>query len=201
MIRKITGKVDVITNDYIVIDNNGIGYRVFMPSTHLEYLSANEGIVSVYTYLSVREDAMLLYGFLNNDDLELFEKLITVSGIGPKGAINILSILSGDDLRFAIYSGDAKAISKASGIGKKTAEKCILELKDKVKIEDVINSSDTDTVLTTTVPKDNETIREAIEALISLGYSSNDATKVVRQISYADGMSVEELIKEALRNI
>lgn len=122
--------------DSIVVEAAGVGYLIYIPTQYFDMLPDEGEDVKIYTYLCVREDAMILYGFLSKDDLEIFKLLITVSGIGPKGGLAILSTLSADDLRFAILSGDSKAISKAPGIGAKTAQRVILDLKDKLSLED-----------------------------------------------------------------
>lgn len=122
--------------DSIVVEAAGVGYLIYIPTQYFDMLPDEGDDVKIYTYLCVREDAMILYGFLSKDDLEIFKLLITVSGIGPKGGLAILSTLSADDLRFAILSGDSKAISKAPGIGAKTAQRVILDLKDKLSLED-----------------------------------------------------------------
>ena len=134
MYAYIKGELAETNPDHIVIETGGIGYQVFISGQTFEYLPAVGEEIKVYTYLYLREDAMILYGFLTKDDLELFKLLISVSGIGPKGGLAILSALSADDLRFAVLSGDSKAISKAPGVGAKTAQRVILELKDKAKM-------------------------------------------------------------------
>lgn len=139
MISYIRGELAAVEKEKIIIDVQGIGYGIFMPESSIGLLPQTGSTVKIYTYLNVREDAMQLFGFLTRDDLELFRLLIGVSGIGPKGGLNILSRLTADELRFAVMSGDAKAISAAPGIGKKTAEKVIIELKDKLDIEDMLN--------------------------------------------------------------
>ena len=139
MISYVRGELASVEPDKAVVDVGGVGYGVFMPQQALSMLPSPGSEVKLYTYLNVKEDAMQLFGFLTKDDLEIFKLVIGVSGIGPKGGLNILSCMTPDDLRFAIMSGDAKAISAAPGIGKKTAEKLILELRDKVDIETVLD--------------------------------------------------------------
>ena len=140
MISYIRGTLAEIEEDRILVDVGGIGYGIYMPGESITRLPAVGTEIKIHTYLNVREDAMQLFGFLTKDDLRVFRLVIGVSGIGPKGGLNILSCLSPDDLRFAVMAGDAKAISKAPGIGKKTAEKLIIELKDKLSIEDTLSS-------------------------------------------------------------
>ena len=138
MISYVKGELAAIEEQKAVIDVGGIGYGVYMPQQSMARLPEIGSTVKLHTYLNVKEDAMQLFGFLTRDDLEIFKLVIGVSGIGPKGGLNILSAMSPDELRFAIMSGDAKAISAAPGIGKKTAEKLIVELRDKVDIEEML---------------------------------------------------------------
>ena len=139
MISYIRGELAAVEEQKAIVDVGGIGFGIFMSNQALALLPQPGNEVKIYTYFSVREDAMQLFGFLTRDDLEIFRLVIGVSGIGPKGGLNILSAMSPDELRFAVMSGDAKAISTAPGIGKKTAEKLIVELKDKINIEDVLD--------------------------------------------------------------
>lgn len=138
MIAFVNGIIDDIAVDNVVIDVGGVGYNVKISSGTAVKLPGIGERVKMYTYTSVREDAFWLYGFLSRNELEIFKKCITVNGIGPKGALGILSVMDADALRFAILSGDAKAISKAPGIGAKTAERLILDLKDKIKLDDAV---------------------------------------------------------------
>ena len=157
--------------------------------------------VKLYTYLNVREDAMQLFGFLTRDDLEIFKLLIGVSGIGPKGGLSILSKLTADDLRFAIMSGDSKAISAAPGIGKKTAEKVIIELKDKLDIEQILNPSDSETKSAIEMDGSANAVQsEAVQALVALGYGSTESLKAVNKVN-SENMTVEAVLKQALKNL
>ncbi len=192
---------EIISSDWIVVENNQIGYNIRIPSQVLDYLPGIGQEVKIYTYLYVREDVNMLYGFLTRDDLEVFKMLIGVSGIGPKGALAILSVMSTDDLRFAVLGDDAKAISKAPGVGSKTAQRVIIELKDKLSLEDAIdkrfhNASSQSSPNLLTGKKN-----EAVEALVSLGYSSSEAVKVLGQIEITEERSVEDILKEALKNM
>lgn len=181
----------------IILEVNGIGYNVFMPKSSLDALPHTGNTITVYTYTYVKEDALQLYGFLTHDDLELFKMLITVSGIGPKGALGILSTLSCDELRFAILSEDAKTIAKSPGIGAKTAQKVVIELKDKISLRDVVSEELKNVCsLEGMVSSD---VTEAVEALTALGYSSAEAMKAVRQIEGCESMCVEVILKEALK--
>ena len=139
MYAYLKGTLEEVTEDNIVVEVNGIGYNVKVSGTTVEMLPGMGNEVKIYTYTLVREDALLLYGFLTRDDLEIFKKLITVNGIGPKGGLAILSVMSADALRFAIMAGDAKAIAKAPGVGNKTAERVILDLRDKISLEDTLS--------------------------------------------------------------
>ena len=153
MISYIRGELVALEEDKVIVDVGGVGYGIFMSGQAMGQLPPVGSKVKIHTYLNVKEDAMQLYGFLNRDALSVFKLLIGVSGIGPKGGLGILAQLTPDELRFAVMSKDIKAISAAPGIGKKTAEKLIVELKDKLKIEDVLdhqveaaNGADEDTV-------------------------------------------------------
>ena len=155
--------------------------------------------VKIHTYLNVREDALQLFGFLTRDDLEVFRLVIGVSGIGPKGGLNILSCLSADELKFAVLSGDAKAICAAPGIGKKTAEKLIIELKDKLNLEEMLKPQSTASIDVPVDGRGNDIQAEAVQALVALGYGSAESLKAVRQVT--DYTTVEDILKEALKKM
>lgn len=196
MIGFVEGIIEYIDVDKIVVNNNGVGYNVFMPASQIDTLNVDE-TVRVFTYLNVREDAMQLFGFLTRDDLEVFKLLITVNGIGPKGGLAVLSTITTDDLRVAVISEDAKAISKAPGIGAKTAQKVIIELKDKLNLEDVLEpKSDVNFQV-----NDNNSMSEAVMALVALGYSQADAYRAVKSIDNIEELDVENVIKMALKKI
>lgn len=194
------GKLAYIGEDSIILDVHDVGYRILVSTASIAYLPQIGEEVQLYTYTSVREDAIWLYGFLNQDDLDIFKKLITVSGIGPKGGMAILSVMNADAVRFAIISGDAKAIAKAPGIGAKTAQRVILELKDKVSIEDTLVGREINGGVSLHNALDDYT-KEAVEALVALGYSSTEALKAVKAIPNAAEMDAERLLKAALKNI
>lgn len=181
----------------LILEVNQIGYRIFMPGSMLDALPGvgEEALIHTYTY--VKEDALQLYGFLSRDDLALFKMLISVSGIGPKGGLAVLSTLSADDLRFAILSEDAKAIAKAPGIGVKTAQKVVIELKDKLSLEEALDLKKEH--VATRAAGQSAAMEETVEALIALGYSSTDALQAVRKIDQAEEKEVETLLKEALQ--
>lgn len=202
MISFVKGELCEIRENCIVVEVNGLGYEIFTPMTTMDRLPSVGSQVKVFTYLHVREDAIQMYGFLNQDDLYVFKLLITVNGIGPKGALGILSVISTNELRFAVLSEDVKAISKAPGIGAKTAGKLILELKDKLKLEDAFEQRYEATTAVQETMFDHSSLRnEAIQALIALGYSNTEATKAVRKVPVREGMSVEDILKSSLKNI
>ena len=201
MVSYICGELVAVEKEKVIIDVGGVGYGIFMPESAMGLLPQMGNEVKLYTYLNVREDAMQLFGFLTHDDLEIFKLLIGVSGIGPKGGLSILSKLTADDLRFAIMSGDSKAISAAPGIGKKTAEKVIIELKDKLDIEQILNPSDSETKSAIKMDSSaNEVQSEAVQALVALGYGSTESLKAVNKVN-SGNMTVEEVLKQALKNL
>lgn len=207
MIAYIKGILAEVCEDGIVVEAGCIGYNIQVPGNVIGSLPGIGSEVKIHTYTHVREDAFLLYGFLTKDDLDIFKKCITVSGIGPKGALAILSVMDADSLRFAIISGDAKAIAKAPGVGARTAERLILELKDKVKIEDTLvgNEAVAGSLLNVagneTVSGINAMKKDAVEALVALGYSSTEALKAVNKIEDLEGMDSEAILKAALKYI
>lgn len=201
MIAFVKGKIDDIAEDNVVIDVGGIGYNIRISAETASLLPGINEEVKLYTYTCVREDMFSLYGFLTRDDLEIFKKLITVNGIGPKGGLAILSVISADDLRFAIISGDAAAISKAPGIGKKTAERVILDLKDKISLEDTLVHKEMFKPQAGGNLSDNHARNEAVEALIALGYSATDALHAVKNVQTDNDMDVEAILKLALKNM
>lgn len=204
MIAYMKGKIADISEDNLVLEVNGIGYNIRISSGTAGLLPGIGEEVKIYTYTYVREDAFLLYGFLTKDDLEIFRRLITVNGIGPKGGLAILSVMTADDLRFAILSGDSKAIAKAPGIGKKTAERVILDLRDKVSIEESFVNKEAGvqgSALLAEHEGTNAARNEAVEALTALGYSPSEALKAVKKVEIAEGMDTEAVLKLALKNI
>lgn len=202
MISYIKGELIAVEEEKVIIDVGGVGYGIFMSVQSMSLLPQAGNEVKIHTYLNVKEDAMQLFGFLTRDDLKIFKLLIGVSGIGPKGGQSILSVLSPDALRFAVMTGDVKAISSAPGIGKKTAEKLIVELKDKLSIEEVLDhvGSDTGTVSGRMQGNEMQEIQsEAVQALAALGYESTEALKAVKQISLTEDADVETVLKQALK--
>ncbi len=202
MIAYVNGVIEDLAEDNVVIDIGGLGYNVKISADTASRLPGIGECVKLYTYTCVREDAFLLYGFLSRNDLDIFKKCITVNGIGPKGALAILSVMDADALRYAIISGDTKAISKAPGIGAKTAERLILDLKDKVKIDDsMINREIALTAKGNASMASNPQIQEAVEALVSLGYGQAESLKAVNAVENAETMDASRLLKAALKKL
>ncbi|MCI5501317.1 MAG: Holliday junction branch migration protein RuvA [Lachnospiraceae bacterium] len=204
MIGYIKGRLEEVMDGAIIVDNNGIGYEILVPASVIGSLPSKGNEVKIYTYMNVREDLLQLFGFMTRDDLEVFKMLITVSGIGPKGALGILGVMSADDVRFAVMSEDAKTISKAPGIGAKTARKLIIELKDKLNFKDVIEGAldrGESAAANNSSSSDKQIISDAVEALTALGYSASDAMKAVRMVEMTDDMTVEMLLKLSLKNM
>lgn len=199
MYAYLKGTIEEITEDNLVLEVNQIGYNIKISSRTANLLDVTGSFVKIYTYTLVREDTFQLYGFLTKDDLEIFKKLITVNGIGPKGGLAILSIMSADELRFAILSGDAKAISKAPGVGAKTAERVILDLKDKVSLEDALAPKEMSQTMATGNDDIGNEKNEAIEALVALGYSASESLKAVKQVEITENTSAEDILKKALK--
>lgn len=203
MIAFVYGQIEDTTESTVTVEAGGIGYEIFMTPADIEAALRMEGRVRIFTYLNVREDAMQLFGFLSKDDLSMFKLLLGVNGIGPKGAMGILSGLSADELRFAVLSDDIKTISKAPGIGKKSAQKLILELKDKLDFEEVFekklsNEADSSGVDLSTLVNGRQ---EAVEALTALGYSGSEALRAVKKVSGVDEEDVEAILKAALKQL
>lgn len=201
MIAYVKGIVAMKDAQSVVVDVNSIGYRVYLSGRDLDRLPPLGESVFLHTYFQVREDAMQLFGFLKPDDLEMYRLLLGVNGIGPKAALGVLSALTADDLRFAVLSGDEKTISKAPGIGRKTAQKLILELKDKINLEEAFEKKLSGEELPAgESASSNEAKSEAVQALIALGYSNTDALRAVNRAASED-MDTEEILKAALKNM
>ena len=197
MLAYIKGTITDIGSDEIIVETGGVGFLVFTSSQATTRLTKNQQAI-IYTHLNVREDDMSLFGFLTKEERSVFRMLINVSGVGPKSALSILSCLSVDELRMAVLSDDYKAIAKANGIGPKTAQRLIIELRDKFHLEDVLDSYEENTT-DTSVPED--LISEAAMALSSLGYSNVEALRAIKTVPNSEGMTVEQLLKAALKNI
>ena len=205
MIAYVKGTLEYIFENEIIVESGGIGYKIMVSASVIDGLPHTGDRVCIHTYMNVKEDAMQLFGFLDRDDLSMFEKLIKVNGIGPKGALGILSVMTPDDLRFAILSEDVKAISGAPGIGAKTAGKVILELKDKVDLEDAFEKKLQNVNNKADACKAGDEvssmINEAVAALVALGYSKSEATRGVRSVEITEDMDVSKLLKEGLKRI
>lgn len=200
MYAYIKGILTDMSEDTVVVEAGGIGYNIHTTGQTFDYLPSVGEEVKLYTYLNVREDAMVLYGFLTKDDLRVFKLLLGVSGIGPKGALAILSVMTTDDLRFAVLGEDAKAIARAPGVGAKTAQRLILELKDKFSLEDAFEQK-----LAHTNEAAAEGMKgvknEAVAALVALGYSSSEALGAIGKVEITEGADVEDVLKAALKNM
>lgn len=201
MIAFVKGYIEEITEEYVVIDAGSLGYTVRISGRTAQELSGIGQEVKLYTYMSVREDAIWLYGFLSREELSLFKQLITVSGIGPKGGLALLSAMSANDLRFAIVTGDTKQISKAPGIGARTAGRLILDLKDKLSADDLLENQFAQKAAQSGFSDNLSARNEAVEALIALGYSASDAHHAVSKVTITDDMDAELILKLALKNM
>lgn len=201
MISYIRGILTEASGDGIVVEAGGIGYEIRVPLSVLERLPRLGEEVKIHTFLQVREDGVGLFGFLDRGELAMFKQLLGVGGIGPKGALGVLTALKPDDLRLAVISGDAKAIARAPGVGIKTAQRIILDLKDKVSMDDILPAADGsgpdsggrgDAVL-------GAAAREAMEALTALGYSAMEASRAVGRVEITGDMTAEDVLKQSLR--
>ncbi len=204
MIAYVNGILENLEEGNAVIDVGGVGINVGISGSTMDRMPGIGETVKLYTYTSVREDAFNLFGFMSRDELSLFKMLITVSGIGPKVGLSILSVMTPDDLRFAIMAGDSRTISKAPGVGKKTAERIVLELKDKIKVteEDMTGGA---SAIADDFDGDASSARdEAVAALVALGYNSSDAMKAVRKVMKSnDGafLDTEAILKLSLKEM
>lgn len=202
MYSYIKGELVEVSEEAIVVDNHGIGYNIRIPGSILDSLEGIGQEIKIYTYTYVREDIMQLYGFLTRDDLNIFKLLIGVSGIGPKGALAILSVMTPDDLRFAVLGEDDKTIAKAPGIGKKSAQRLIIELKDKMDLNEAFAlKTEHETEKQVAVPAKSTVKNEAVQALVALGYSSTEAMKAVKNVEITDESIVEDVLKAALKQM
>ena len=194
MIAYIKGNIEIKTKEYIIIEVNGIGYKIFMSSSAINELEQGK-TAKIYTYLKVKEDDVSLYGFLNNEELVTFELLIGVGGIGAKSAITILSNISPSKFALAVITNNVNALKKLPGIGPKTAQRIILELKDKMKTQEAIE--DEERPLEAAISLDNKA-NDAIEALCVLGYARRDIENVITKIDTSN-LTVEDIIKQGLK--
>lgn len=195
MFAYIKGFLEIKEKNYIVIDINGLGYKVFMSQNNIDNIGNIGDIVKVYTYVRVREDDISIYGFLTQEQLKMFELLISVSGVGAKSALVMLSCIEPSDFAIAVISGNVKVLTKVPGIGNKSAQRIILELKDKLKEEQLDAENSNNLKLK---EKDNsENINEAFSGLMVLGYSRKDIEKAFEHLD-VDNLSIEDLIKKGL---
>ncbi len=194
MISYIKGTITHKGETFVVLECQGIGYKISVSDTTLSRLDQQQETM-LYTFLYVKEDSISLFGFLTEQEQSLFERLLSVSGIGPKGALGFLSQMTPQEMILAIVSEDIRALTKAPGVGKKTAQRLVLELKDKVKAEDALKETHLEQ------KQENSGAKwEAIEGLTALGYSKSEAVKAVHA-SYQEGLSVEEILKLALKKM
>lgn len=198
MFAYIKGSLEVKTKGYVVIDVNGIGYKIFMSETAIDKIGEIGNIVKVHTYLRVREDDMSLYGFNTNEELRMFELLLSVSGIGAKSAITILSNIAPSQFALAVITNDVSKIKSLPGIGPKTAQRIILELKDKIETEEAVAKGKN--IEANINIEENENITEAISALQVLGYSKKEIEKSLEKENTKE-LTLEEIIKLGLKNL
>ena len=198
MIAYLKGELVVKSEEYIIIEVQGIGYKVFMSKKSIDELQESKQ-VRVYTYLKVREDDISLFGFNTNEELRMFELLLSVSGIGAKSAITILSNISPSSFALAVISNDVNTLKKLPGIGIKSAQRVILELKDKLKTEDSISKFETSIEVKEAIKEDGK-VAEAISALKVLGYSRKEIDTAIEKLDLAS-LSVEDIIRKGLNNL
>lgn len=199
MITFLEGQVVSVSEKRLVLDVNHVGFQVQISARDSVNMPPEGETVRIYTYMSVREDAISLFGFLSEDDLEIYKLLITVSGIGPKGGLGILSAMSADDLRLAVLADDAKSIAKAPGIGTKTAQKLILELKDKIDPNEMLEKMRSDKADTSANTQFEANKEEAIQVLTALGYSRSEALGLVRRANLTEDMDSDQILTAALK--
>ena len=194
MFSYIKGTLEIKTLNYIVIDVNGVGFKIFMSESAIQRLDETGKNIKIFTHMQVKEDDISLYGFITNEELRMFELLISVSGVGAKSAINMLSSITPSKFALAVISNDVKTITKIPGIGPKSAQRIILELKDKLKTEDSITKDDIE--IKNSIIEDNK-LEEAIQALKVLGYTRQEIENVIHKIDITN-LVVEDIIRKAL---
>ena len=200
MFAFIKGEVENLEEGIIVLENNNIGYEILVPADVVSEVTIGME-VKLYTYFHVKEDAMTLYGFISREDLNIFKKLITVNSVGPKSALAIMSTLTTSDLIMAIISGDSKAISKAPGVGSKSAQKIILELKDKFDNDDILGTAAGFTTGGKTESVNSTVVNDAVETLVALGYGKSQALKAVSAVEVKEEYEAGDIVSLALKNI
>ena len=194
MFSYIKGTLELKTLNYIVIDVNGVGFKIFMSESAIQRLDETGKNIKIYTHMQVREDDISLYGFITNEELRMFELLLSVSGVGAKSAINMLSSITPSKFALAVISNDVKTLTKIPGIGTKSAQRIILELKDKLKTEESITKDDVE--IKNSILEDNK-LEEAIQALKVLGYTRQEIENVIKKIDTTT-LSIEDIIRKAL---
>lgn len=200
MLAYIKGILEEVNEDTIVLECQGIGYAVYISQIDRNQLPAVGQSVKLHVHMSIREDDVSLFGFLRKDALQMFRMLISVSGIGPKAGLALLSVLTVSELQMAIVSGDVKSLTKASGVGTKGAQRVLVELKDKLSIEDLLTVSDGAEQNAEQAGRE-DVVSSVAMALVSLGYSQSEAMVAVRQAAFGEQMSEDELLKAALRKL
>ncbi len=194
MFSYIKGILEAKSINYVVVDVNGIGFKIFMSQSAIQRLEEVGNVVKIYTYMNVKEDEISLYGFITNEELRMFELLIGVSGIGAKSAINMLSAITPSKFALAVISNDVKTLTKVPGVGTKSAQRIILELKDKLKTEEAVQTNDIGVM--DNIISDNK-LEEAVQALKVLGYSRQEIENVLSKIDIKP-LTVEDIIRKAL---
>ena len=197
MIAFIKGTVDSLSEGKMILESHGIGYELNIPASMFDAGVREGEELKIYTHMSVREDGISLFGFLSREDLEIYRMLIGVSGIGPKAALAVLSTLTADNLRFAVLSEDVQAIAKTPGIGKKTAQKLILELKDKFDLQEAFEQK----LAGNQAAGEPDAFQDAVQALTALGYSGTEALQAVKKVEITEGMDSEAVLKAALKHM
>ena len=197
MYEYIKGKYIGINKDYVIVENNGIGYRIFTSGATMAEMPKVSEDVMLYLEQIVREDFIGIYGFSTREELEMFKLLLSINGVGAKAALSLLSISRINNLRYAILMGDEKHLCRAPGIGKKTAGRIIIELKDKIKTDDVVEGVDIQEGFEDIMPSNANIVGEALGALLALGYSEKEAESALKKVDKTQ--SVENIIKESLR--
>lgn len=206
VIAYVNGVLESMEEGLAIVDVGGIGMNVYISGSTMDRMPRVGEPVRLYTYTNVKEDSFNLFGFLSRDELALFKMLISVNGIGPKGGLAILSVMTPDDLRFAIIAGDSASISKAPGVGKKTAERITLELRDKIKAteDDMLRGTGSAVSVDDLSGEASSARDEAVAALVALGYNSADSMKAVRKVLTANedaASDTEKLLKLALKEM
>ena len=191
MFAYIIGDVKAKKEEYIVLDNGGIGYKIFTSYNTIKNLNTYDNVM-IYTEFVVRDDGVYIYGFDTERELDMFKKLTTVSSIGPKVGLSILSTLTVDEIKYAIFKNEIDILTKAPGIGKKTASRIILELKDKIDEDFVVDNKEE--------IAENKDTEFAVDALVNLGYMKNDVVNFIKKLDDPD-MPIEEIIKQAMKTL